>query len=75
MQSLWDLTKPEWKSRVIFSDPVKMPEFIEVLATIVQHGDEMAKEYQRVFGKPIQLSKGSRTPDTNGSCGSSKMTR
>ena len=58
VQSLWDLTKPEWKSRVIFSDPVKMPEFIEVLATIVQHGDEMAKEYQRVFGKPIQLSKG-----------------
>jgi hypothetical protein len=35
-----------------------MPEFIEVLATIVQHGDEMAKEYQRVFGKPIQLSRG-----------------
>jgi iron(III) transport system substrate-binding protein len=39
---------------------VKMPEFIEVLATIVQRGDEMAKEYQRVFGKPIQLSKGSK---------------
>ena len=58
VQSLWDLTKPEWKSRVIFSDPVKMPEFIEVLATIVQHGDDMAKEYQRVFGKPIQLSNG-----------------
>ncbi len=58
VESLWDLTKPEWRSRVIFSDPVKMPEFIEVLATIVQHGDEMAKEYQRVFGKPIQLSKG-----------------
>jgi iron(III) transport system substrate-binding protein len=58
VQSLWDLTKPEWKSRVLFPDPVKMPEFIEFLATIVQHGDEMAKEYQRVFGKPIQLSKG-----------------
>jgi iron(III) transport system substrate-binding protein len=58
VQSLWDLTKPEWRSRVIFSDPVKMPEFIEVLATVVQHGDEMAKEYQRVFGKPIQLSSG-----------------
>jgi iron(III) transport system substrate-binding protein len=58
VQSLWDLTKPEWKSRVAFPDPVKMPEFIEFLATIVQRGDEMAKEYQRVFGKPIQLSKG-----------------
>ncbi len=58
VQSLWDLTKPEWKSRVSFPDPVKMPEFIEFLATVVQHGDEMAAEYQRVFGKPIQLSKG-----------------
>jgi len=58
VQSLWDLTKPEWKSRVHFPDPVKMPEFIEFLATVVQHSDEMAKEYQRVFGKPIQLSKG-----------------
>jgi len=58
VQSLWDLTKPEWKSRVIFPDPVKMPEFIEFLATIVQHADEMAAEYQRVFGRPIQLSSG-----------------
>ena len=37
-----------------------MPEFIEVLAAIVQHSDEMGKEYQRVFGKPIQLSKDSK---------------
>ena len=58
VQSLWDLTKPEWKSRISFPDPVKMPEFIEFLATIVQHGDDMAREYQRVFGKPIELSKG-----------------
>lgn len=57
-QSLWDLTKPEWKSRILFPDPVKMPEFIEFLATVVQHGDDMAAEYQRVFGIPIQLSKG-----------------
>jgi iron(III) transport system substrate-binding protein len=60
VQSLWDLTKPEWKSRILFPDPVKMPEFIEFLSTVVQHGDEMAKEYQRVFGKPIQLSKGAK---------------
>ncbi len=57
-ESLWDLTKPEWKSRVIFCDPIKMPEFVEVLATIVQNGDAMAREYQRVFGQPIKLSKG-----------------
>jgi iron(III) transport system substrate-binding protein len=58
LRNLWDLTKPEWKSRVLFPDPTKMPEFIEFLSTIVQHSDEMAKDYERVFGKPIQLGKG-----------------
>jgi iron(III) transport system substrate-binding protein len=60
VRSLWDLTKPEWKSKVLFPDPSKMPEFVEYLATVVQHGDEMAQEYQKVFGKPIQLSKDSK---------------
>jgi iron(III) transport system substrate-binding protein len=58
VKSLWDLTKPEWKGKVHFPDPTKMSEFIEYLATVVQHGDEMAKDYQRVFGKPIVLGKG-----------------
>jgi iron(III) transport system substrate-binding protein len=35
-----------------------MPEFIEFLSTIVQRSNEMAKDYERAFGKPIQLSKG-----------------
>ncbi len=58
VDSLWDLTKEEWKGRVIFPDPQKMSEFVEVLAAIVLHSDEMAAEYQRVFGKPIALSPG-----------------
>lgn len=60
IQSLWDLTRDEWKSKILFPDPIKMPEFTEFLATIVQHSEEMEKEYQRVFGKPISLSKGSK---------------
>ncbi|HSB82585.1 MAG TPA: extracellular solute-binding protein [Candidatus Methylomirabilis sp.] len=58
VSSLWDLTKPEWQGRVLFPDPQVLPEFTEVLATIVQHSPEMAKEYERVFGKPLQLSPG-----------------
>ncbi len=58
-RSLWDLTKPEWKGKVQFPDPTKMTEFIEFLATIVQHHDDMAKDYQQVFGKPISLTKNS----------------
>jgi iron(III) transport system substrate-binding protein len=60
VRSLWDFTRPEWKSKVLFPDPSKMPEFIEFLSTIVQHSDEMGKEYQRVFGKPLKLSKDSK---------------
>jgi iron(III) transport system substrate-binding protein len=58
IKSLWDLTTKEWKGRVIFPDPRKLSEYVEVLATIVQHADEMAAEYQRVFGQPIKLSPG-----------------
>jgi iron(III) transport system substrate-binding protein len=58
VDSMWDLTKEEWRGRVILPDPQKMPEFIEVLAAIVEHSDEMKKEYQRVFGKRISLSDG-----------------
>ncbi len=58
VKSLWDLTRAEWKSKVLFPDPTKMPEFIEFLTTIVQHSSELAKDYERVFGKPIQLSQG-----------------
>jgi iron(III) transport system substrate-binding protein len=58
IQSLWDLTTEAWRGRVIFPDPQKMSEFVEVLATIVQHSDEMAADYERVFGKEIKLSAG-----------------
>jgi iron(III) transport system substrate-binding protein len=58
IKSLWDMTTSEWKGRVIFPDPLKLSEYVEVLATIVQHADEMAAEYQRVFGQPIKLSPG-----------------
>lgn len=58
VHNLWDLTKPEWKGKVQFPDPTKLPEYLDFLATVVQHGDEMAATYEEVFGEPIQLSEG-----------------
>jgi len=58
ISSMWDLTKPEWKGRVIFPDPQKMPEFVEVLATIVQHSEDIEDEYKKVFGRKLTLSEG-----------------
>ena len=58
IDSLWDVTTEQWRGRFILPDPQKMPEFIEVLAAIVEHSDEMKKEYRQVFGKAISLSAG-----------------
>jgi iron(III) transport system substrate-binding protein len=58
IESLWDLTKEEWRGRFIFPDPQKVSEFVEVLATLAMHGDEMAADFKRVFGKPVTLSPG-----------------
>lgn len=56
VSSLWDLTKPEWKGKVIFKDPFRDTGNMEWLMTVIQHSEEMAAEYKRVFGKDITLT-------------------
>jgi iron(III) transport system substrate-binding protein len=58
VSSYWDLTKEEWRGRVLMPDPQAMSEYIEILSTIVQHSDEMSAEYKMVFGEEIKLSPG-----------------
>jgi iron(III) transport system substrate-binding protein len=60
VNSLWDLTRPEWKGKVQMKDPMLTEENLNQLQTIVQHADEMAQAYQQEFGKPIVLSPGVR---------------
>lgn len=48
--NLWDLTQPEWKGRVLFPDPLKIPEYLSFLVTIAQRSDDMAKAHQRKYG-------------------------
>ncbi len=56
--SLWDLTKPEWKGKVIMPDPQKLSEFVEIYTGIVENADALAKEYEKVFKEKIKLSPG-----------------
>ena len=56
--SLWDLTKPEWKGKVIMPDPQKLSEFVEIYSGIVENADSLAKEYEKVFKEKIKLSAG-----------------
>ncbi len=56
--NIWDLTRPEWRSKVLFPDPNILSEFVEVLGAIVQHPEEMAAAYEEEFGEPLVLSPG-----------------
>ena len=53
--SWWDLTKEEWRGRVVYQDAAKNDAYCAPLTAMVQHADEMAADYERVFGQPIVL--------------------
>jgi len=58
VDTLWDLTRPEWRGKVQMKDPMLTEENMNLLITIVQNADIMAKTYEQEFGKPIELSSG-----------------
>jgi len=58
LQSLWDLTLPEWKGRVQMKDPMLTEENMNFLQMVVMHADEMAAAYEAEFGQPLKLSPG-----------------
>ena len=53
--SWWDLTKEEWRGKVVYQDAQGNDAYCAPLTAMVQHADEMAADYERVFGKPIEL--------------------
>lgn len=53
----WDLTRPEWKGKVLIKDIFESGENLSVFATFVQHADDFAKAYKEAFGKEIVLDK------------------
>lgn len=54
--SWWDLTTEDWRGRVVFQDPVSNIAYAALLTAMVEHEDEMAADYEAVFGKPIELA-------------------
>lgn len=58
VSNLWDLTRPEWKGRVISVDPTVRGDYLDLFTEIVLRHDEMAKAYEASFGKPIKLERG-----------------
>jgi len=52
----WDLTDPEWKSKVVMPDPLVSAGTLDLLATMVQNSDEMAEAYKEKYGEEIKLN-------------------
>ena len=56
IDSWWDLTKPEWKGRLVMPDPRTFTPALEGIITLVLNAEEMARDYERVFGRPLKLT-------------------
>lgn len=55
ISNLWQLTLPEWRSKVLMVDPSQRGELLDLLTEIALHPDEMAAAYEAQFGSPIQV--------------------
>ncbi len=56
IDSWWDLTKPEWKGRLIMKDPMLGGSDMNNMAMFIRNADIMAKAYKEEFGSDIVLS-------------------
>ena len=58
IDNLWDLTRKEWKGRLLMPNPLEGSVMANVLQTILKHPEKMAAAYKAEFGKPVEFSKG-----------------
>ncbi|MCR4426853.1 MAG: hypothetical protein NUW23_11825 [Firmicutes bacterium] len=54
--SWWDLTKPERRGKLAMVDPANDASSLDLITTIVLNADALARDYERVFGRPIRLT-------------------
>jgi len=60
VRNLWDLTKPEWKGKVVLVDPNLRGDYLDFMAEVVLRSPDMEKAYQAAFGKPFVLDKANK---------------
>ncbi|RPI86630.1 MAG: ABC transporter substrate-binding protein [Chloroflexi bacterium] len=49
--NIWQLTEPEWKSKLFMEDPISDVSMMAKLATFVQYADKMAAAYKDLYGR------------------------
>jgi len=58
VKNLWELTEPKWKGKVFMVDPLQRGDYLDLMVEIILHSDDMAKAYEQLYKKPIQLDVG-----------------
>jgi iron(III) transport system substrate-binding protein len=58
IDSWWDLTRPEWKGKIMLTNPMAAIETLGLFCSFALHADEMAASYRQEFGEAIKLSPG-----------------
>lgn len=54
----WDMTRPEWRGRLIMKDPMLGGSDMSMMAMFIKNADVMAAAYKKEFGQEITLSPG-----------------
>lgn len=57
IDNLWDLIRPEWKSRVLMPNPIEDSVQANVIQTILDNPAALEAAYEKEFGKKIEYSK------------------
>lgn len=56
IDSWWDLTRPEYKGKIMIANPASTAENMGLFMAMIQNADEMAKAYKEEFGEDIKLN-------------------
>lgn len=57
IKNLWDLTKPEWKGRIVMVDPNLRGDYLDFMTEVVLRSADMEKAHQSAFGRPFVQDK------------------
>jgi iron(III) transport system substrate-binding protein len=53
--SIWDLTLPEWKGKVLLRDPALTGDHINFFTEMMRRSKDLEADYKRRFGKPLEM--------------------
>ena len=56
MDSWWDLTRPEYRGKIILRSPIENSEIMGLFITMVKNSDDMAAAYKKEFGEDLVLN-------------------